>query len=259
MAVGDKKPLVMAIEFAKHIGNKIAHVTQIERDKWNGKADGTHSHDERYYTETEIDTSLSNKADVPIDIPLDSDLDNYISSGLFFNGGAATTILNKPMDVASFSLLVEKNGAYLTGVKQTFTPYTSTATYCRVYVDGVWRQWVLFATATPPMEYDLPLSEGVSNYGVAKSRYYQNQFSEATVLIDVATSTTTGSEFVIATLPVGFRPTIGTDIPAIGLYGTTFTPLRLYINGTGDIILSGDMESRQYREICAVAHFVVAP
>ena len=38
-------------------------VTDTEKSTWNGKADGTHTHDDRYYTETEVNTLLDSKVD----------------------------------------------------------------------------------------------------------------------------------------------------------------------------------------------------
>ncbi len=41
-------------------------VSDAEKDTWNGKADGTHTHDNRYYTETEIDNLLkAQEAKIP--------------------------------------------------------------------------------------------------------------------------------------------------------------------------------------------------
>ena len=37
-------------------------VTDVQINTWNSKSDGTHTHDDRYYTETEIDTKLNGKA-----------------------------------------------------------------------------------------------------------------------------------------------------------------------------------------------------
>lgn len=61
-----------AAEFDSHVKDSTAHVTLTERNYWNGKADGSHTHnysapghthDDRYYTEAEINNKLSGKAD----------------------------------------------------------------------------------------------------------------------------------------------------------------------------------------------------
>lgn len=38
------------------------HVTDAEKQTWNSKANSSHNHDDRYYTETEINNALSSKA-----------------------------------------------------------------------------------------------------------------------------------------------------------------------------------------------------
>lgn len=38
------------------------HVTDAEKSNWNNKADGGHSHDDRYYTEAKVNNALSTKA-----------------------------------------------------------------------------------------------------------------------------------------------------------------------------------------------------
>lgn len=42
--------------------NDSTHITYAERTAWNSKAEGTHSHDDKYYTEAEVDSKLSGKA-----------------------------------------------------------------------------------------------------------------------------------------------------------------------------------------------------
>ncbi len=47
-----------------HLLNLEKHITEAERTAWNTKADSSHLHDERYYTETETDSKLAAKAAV---------------------------------------------------------------------------------------------------------------------------------------------------------------------------------------------------
>ena len=49
-------------ELISHIGDNVRHVTAAERGAWNGKAAGSHTHDDRYYTESETDSKLAGKA-----------------------------------------------------------------------------------------------------------------------------------------------------------------------------------------------------
>ena len=49
-------------ELISHIEDNVRHVTAAERGAWNGKAAGSHTHDDRYYTESETDSKLAGKA-----------------------------------------------------------------------------------------------------------------------------------------------------------------------------------------------------
>ena len=50
-------------EIPDHMSNTVKHITAAERTDWNSKAAGVHTHDDRYYTETEMNTKLSGKSD----------------------------------------------------------------------------------------------------------------------------------------------------------------------------------------------------
>lgn len=63
-----------------------------------------HTHDDRYYTETEINTKLSSKAE-NMELSNTADLNNITTSG-FYNASGGNTISNKPKDVDNFGLLV---------------------------------------------------------------------------------------------------------------------------------------------------------
>ena len=57
---GEKLSAAMG-KIAKAVADLITHLA-AERTAWNGKAAGSHNHDSRYYTETEMDTKLSGKS-----------------------------------------------------------------------------------------------------------------------------------------------------------------------------------------------------
>lgn len=50
-------------DLISHIGDNVRHITAAERTAWNGKAAGSHNHDSRYYTESQMNTKLASKAD----------------------------------------------------------------------------------------------------------------------------------------------------------------------------------------------------
>ena len=49
----------LALKLDIHMDNSTIHITASERTTWNSKAAGSHTHDDRYYTETEINAKLS--------------------------------------------------------------------------------------------------------------------------------------------------------------------------------------------------------
>ena len=61
-AIDDAKKSV-SNSLNSHTSNTTVHITAAERNAWNSKAAGGHTHDNRYYTESEIDNKLSGKAD----------------------------------------------------------------------------------------------------------------------------------------------------------------------------------------------------
>lgn len=49
-------------ELISHIGDATKHITLEERNAWNNKSAEGHLHDDRYYTESEVDSKLTGKA-----------------------------------------------------------------------------------------------------------------------------------------------------------------------------------------------------
>ena len=117
------------------------------------------------------------------------------------------------MLAGSFSLLVEPNGAYGNGCKQTFTDNNQGITYTRVMSDvaaGNWSVWKPLATATPPQEFDLPPADGwTRTHTWDKSCYCKTQ--ENVVIVHFSLENSSAAEpsdagYIIAYLPEGFRP-----------------------------------------------------
>lgn len=44
-----------------HLADTVGHITSAERTTWNSKANGVHTHDDRYYTESETNNLLAGK------------------------------------------------------------------------------------------------------------------------------------------------------------------------------------------------------
>ena len=98
----------------------------------------SHTHDDRYYTESEINSKLAAKA-VNITLGADADLNKIIAPG-FYNCGGGNSILNKPSGVDAIGLIVTHNavGSYYT---QILTTSSNKDTYRRTCLNGTWSAW----------------------------------------------------------------------------------------------------------------------
>lgn len=98
----------------------------------------SHTHDDRYYTESEINSKLAAKA-VNITLDANADLNKIITPG-FYNCGGGNSILNKPSGVDAIGLIVTHNagGSYYT---QILTTSSNKDTYRRTCLNGTWSAW----------------------------------------------------------------------------------------------------------------------
>lgn len=98
----------------------------------------SHTHDDRYYTESEINSKLAAKA-VNITLDTNADLNKIIAPG-FYNCGGSNSILNKPSGVDAIGLIVTHNagGNYYT---QILTTSSNKNTYRRTCLNGTWSAW----------------------------------------------------------------------------------------------------------------------
>jgi hypothetical protein len=97
-------------------------VTDAEKSIWNSKADGTHTHDDRYYTETEVNALLDGKVD-------DSQVLTNVPANAKFTD-TVTTINGKTGAIA-------KSDITALGIPAQDTVYTHPATHSAdMIVDG---------------------------------------------------------------------------------------------------------------------------
>lgn len=97
-----------------------------------------HTHDDRYYTESEMNTKLSKKAE-NIVLASDTNLNNITTPG-FYSCGGDNKITNKPNNTGAIGLIVTHNasGNYYT---QILTTSSNANTYRRTCLNGTWSGW----------------------------------------------------------------------------------------------------------------------
>lgn len=142
--------------------NYVDGVTSAIQNQINGKAASGHTHDDRYYTEAEMNTLLLGKAGTShthtaADLPAPSvtelgtqNLNTMTSTGNFMqsHGTESTLANNYPVPTAGwlevFNLNSGPGGTAFT--MQRYTAYTSAASTPMVYVrrlyNGTWSVWV---------------------------------------------------------------------------------------------------------------------
>lgn len=164
-----------------------------------------------------ISAALSNKVTVNAGVISDT-MDNAIQPGRWTVSVPGSASGNPP-DFQSVSTLFGFLDVYTQGspswIMQIFSPADDANYIGYVYVrkninSAGWTSWYRFATATPPQEYSLPLTEGFTP--ITPCTYWRNQFSE--VFVGGSTGGTITDGTVIATLPEGFRPKQTVERPA---------------------------------------------
>lgn len=97
-----------------------------------------HTHDDRYYTESEMNSKLNGKAE-SIVLASDANLNNVTTPG-FYSCGGSNSIANKPSGTGAIGLIVTHNasGTYYT---QILTTSSNANTYRRTCSNGTWSAW----------------------------------------------------------------------------------------------------------------------
>ncbi len=95
----------------------------------------SHTHDDRYYTEGEINTLLNEKA---VNKVLTNEDLNAITTPGFYSAGGGNTVTNKPSDIDNFGLIVihKASGSYYTQIL-----FYDTVSYRRICANGTWGSW----------------------------------------------------------------------------------------------------------------------
>lgn len=134
-------------DFAHNHDDRYYTETEID-SKLNGKSNTGHTHDDRYYTESEINTKLASKSDtthshsthLTTEIAASTDLNTLTSAGWYKCSTSATAanLKNCPTKVA-FAMEVLLNA----GITQKVYEYDNSAqkVYMRNFYDGTWGAW----------------------------------------------------------------------------------------------------------------------
>lgn len=95
----------------------------------------SHTHDDRYYTEGEINTLLDVKA---VNKVLTNEDLNTITTPGFYSASGGNTVTNKPSDIDNFGLIVihKASGSYYTQIL-----FYDTVSYRRICANGTWGSW----------------------------------------------------------------------------------------------------------------------
>lgn len=98
----------------------------------------SHTHDDRYYTQSQINSQLKTKAE-SVFLASDTDLNTVLTPG-FYSCGGSNSVLNKPSGVNAIGLIVTHNasGSYYT---QILNNEANSNTYRRTCLNGKWSAW----------------------------------------------------------------------------------------------------------------------
>ena len=208
MAVGDKLPVVMGAE--KAVADGVAtldadgKLVEAQKPAYTGEEIPVSGKDG-----TSLSAALSNKADSSMGyLPGESDIFAWAEqqqiSCCFLVGTQVTNTPEPGFYVGELSIGAKGYEFRSIKLTQNTTGKTWVSVYMTITGEWVWTDWMPYATATPPQEYDLPLAEGWQ--AIIPSLYAKNQFSEVTINARLKFTGNFERGTVFATLPEGYRP-----------------------------------------------------
>ena len=163
-----------------------------------------------FYTKPEVDSQMSNKADVIGSLELlptmrEGDVLDYAealcSEGRSARFAVANTVTGLPYAEWFFAVLVTFDPGK-DAVLRLVQAKNRTRHECVLHL-GKWEPWEALTTATPPTWYNLPLAEGISTNTIAQ--YCKDQAGWVHMRGRVCNIT---FGVVFATLPAGYRPSL---------------------------------------------------
>ncbi len=219
--IGDAKDLAAKVETNK---NNIENLNEKVEDNTS------------YLKEIEQNYYSLNNA---IPIPSNSDLNNYTEPGNYFSAGSgiSNTLTNCPFTDGAFALKVERiTIGTAINLRQILKANSSNVITCeRNCLNGTWlEKWKQLATVEDTGWIDLPLASGITVDGKITPQYRRvnNQVFICGSILGVDS---TGK--VVATLPVGFRPSRANYY--VGFTTGTYTN-AIRIDSNGNIIVQSN-------------------
>ena len=195
-----------------------------------GKAASGHNHDDRYYTETEMDTKLAGKSDtthshtthLTTEIVASADLNAITTPGWYKCSVSATAAgLTNSPTKVAFAMEVLSNA----GTTQKVYEYSSGGQkiYTRNLYDGAWGAWErVYTTANKPTLAELGAASSGHTHNYAGSSSAGGSANSA-VKLDSSAGSATQPVYFSGGKPVATTYTLGKSVPADAVFTDTNT------------------------------------
>ena len=207
------------------------YYTESEVDsKLNGKSNTGHTHDDRYYTESEMNTKLAGKSDtshshtthLTTEIAASTNLNTLTTAGWYKCSANATAagLTNCPTKNA-FAMEVLSSA----GITQTVYEYMASGQkiYTRNYYDGTWGAWQrIYTEANKPTLGELGAAAASHTHNYAGSSSSGGSANSA-VKLDSSAGSATQPVYFSGGKPVATTYTLGKSVPADAVFTDTNT------------------------------------
>lgn len=221
----DKTGLTRVLENVNTKFSKVGHKhTKAEI------TDFAHTHDDRYYTETEMDTKLAGKSNtthshathLTTNIAASTDLNTITTPGWYKCSTTSTvaTLTNSPTEIA-FAMEVLLNA----GTTQKVYEYPSgyQKIYTRNFYNGTWGAWErVYTTANKPTLGELGAAASSHTHSYAGSSSAGGSANSA-VKLDSSAGSATQPVYFSGGKPVATTYTLGKSVPADAVFTDTNT------------------------------------
>ena len=210
----------------------------------------SHTHDDRYYTESEMNSKLGAKAESVV-LAANSDLNAVKTPGIYSCGGG-NSIKNKPSGLDAIGLIVVHNasGEYYT---QILTSSSDANTYRRTCLNGTWSAWtqdkytdtntwrgIQNSLTSDSTSDSLSAAQGKALKTLVDGKLGKNEKASTAGTADVANSVDWSK---VQNKPSTFTPASHTH-PYLPVAGGTMTGALTFANNTwnpvGDDVQIGD-------------------